>query len=76
MDSKGRWADNVVIERFFRTLKVTNIYVNEYANPRELRLGIAGFVERYNYVRPHQSIGFQTPAEFYFSFFNHSPNYL
>lgn len=68
MDSKGRWADNVVIERWFRTLKTTNIYLNEYISPRDLRIGIAKFVERYNYVRPHRSINNMTPGEYYYSF--------
>ena len=65
MDGKGRWADNVIIERWFRTLKVGNIYINEYASPRELRIGINDFINRYNFVRPHQSLDYKTPAAVY-----------
>jgi len=65
MDGKGRWADNVIIERWFRTLKIGNIYINEYVCPRELRIGINDFINRYNYIRPHQSLGYKTPAAVY-----------
>jgi putative transposase len=65
MDGKARWADNVVIERWFRTLKVENIYINEYNSPRELRSGLAKFVETYNRIRPHQGLGNSTPARVY-----------
>ena len=51
MDGKARWADNVVIERFFRTIKVENIYIYDYLNPRELRIGISSYIERYNSLR-------------------------
>ena len=67
MDGKGRWADNVVIERFFRSLKVENIYIYDYCNPRELRLGISGYIDKYNSLRPHQSLGYKTPYEIYHS---------
>lgn len=65
MDGKGRWVDNVIIERWFRTLKVEHIYINEYSSPRELRAGIKGFIEIYNHIRPHQSLEYNTPAHVY-----------
>jgi putative transposase len=65
MDGKGRWVDNVIIERWFRTLKINNIYINEYTNPHDLFLGIREFVERYNFIRPHQSLENKTPAAVY-----------
>jgi putative transposase len=65
MDGKARWVDNVVIERWFRSLKWDNIYVNEYSSPKELRRGIAGYVEEYNCLRPHQSHEYKTPKEVY-----------
>jgi len=65
MDGKGRWVDNVVIERWFRTLKVENIYINEYITPRELKAGIGHYVESYNHIRPHQSLDYRTPAWVY-----------
>jgi putative transposase len=69
MDSKGRWVDNVIIERWFRSLKCDNIYINEYATPRELRRGIKAYVGEYNYERPHQTFGSQYPSEVYMAAF-------
>jgi putative transposase len=65
MDGKARWIDNVIIERWFRSMKVENIYINEYRSPRELRQGIAGYVEAYNLERPHTSIDDMRPAQAY-----------
>jgi putative transposase len=65
MDGKARWVDNVIIERWFRSLKTEYIYINEYASPRELRAGIERYVQDYNNVRPHQSLDYATPAAVY-----------
>lgn len=65
MDGRGRWADNVVIERWFRSLKYDKIYINEYCSPRELRAGISEYIEEYNTLRPHQSLEYATPDEVY-----------
>ena len=70
MDGKARWIDNVIIERWFRSLKWDDIYINEYNSPRELRRGIAQYVNEYNYQRPHQSHGYLTPAEVYYDPFS------
>ena len=70
MDGKGRWIDNVIIERWFRSLKIERIYPNEYRTPRELRHGISGYIHRYNNIRPHQSLNDQTPHKIYTSRFN------
>jgi putative transposase len=67
MDGKARWADNVVIERFFRSLKVENIYIYDYCSPRELRIGISSYIDRYNSIRPHQSLDYKTPFDVYHS---------
>ena len=69
MDGKARWVDNVIIERWFRSLKVEEIYINEYASPRELREGITQYVHGYNYERPHDGIGNMRPAAAYGSKF-------
>jgi len=69
MDGKARWVDNVVIERWFRSLKCDEIYINEYHTPRELRDGIRNYVEFYNNTRPHESCGNATPEAFYGSAF-------
>jgi len=62
MDGKARWVDNVIIERWFRSLKCDNIYLNDYQSPRELRAGIAEYVLEYNTERPHQSLDYQMPV--------------
>ena len=65
MDGRARWVDNVVIERWFRSLKCDDIYINEYLTPRELRAGIASYVEAYNFERPHQTLDYDYPADVY-----------
>ena len=65
MDGKARWVDNVIIERWFRSLKCDDIYINEYITPRELRTGIAEYIFEYNTIRPHQSLEYATPEEIY-----------
>jgi len=65
MDGKGRWIDNVRIERFWRTIKYEDIYLQSYCSPNELEQGVARFMLRYNSVRPHDSLDGQTPDEVY-----------
>jgi len=65
MDGKARWVDNVVIERWFRSLKTERIYPYEYLTPRALRAGIRGYIEEYNTERPHQTHDYLTPLEVY-----------
>lgn len=70
MDGKSRWADNIMIERWFRTLKTELIYPNEYCSPRALRHDLADFIKKYNELRPHESLGYATPSEVYASSFS------
>ena len=65
MDGKGRALDNIFTERFWRTIKYEEIYTKEYASPREARIEIGQFIQRYNHERPHQSLRYHTPAEIY-----------
>lgn len=65
MDGKARWVDNVIIERWFRSLKTEYVYINEYGSPRELRRGISSYVDEYNNLRPHESLNYISPAELY-----------
>ena len=65
MDGKARWVDNVVIERWFRSLKCDCIYINEFDSPRALRRGIAAYIAEYNNERPHSAHGGDYPAEAY-----------
>jgi len=66
MDGKGRWIDNVFTERFWRTLKYEHVFLHALETVKEARKSIGQFIERYNYKRLHQSLGYQTPAEVYF----------
>lgn len=66
MDGKGRWADNVIIERFFRTLKYENIFLKRYQNMIELKKGLKDFIYFYNNNRLHSSLNYQTPDSVYF----------
>jgi putative transposase len=63
MDGKGRYLDNIFIERLWRTLKHDHIYLHEYATMVELRASIAVWIRRYNGYRPHQHLGQLTPAQ-------------
>jgi putative transposase len=72
MDGKARWVDNVIIERWFRSLKTEYVYINEYASPRELRAGIEKYIHEYNTIRPHQSWDYETPLSVYYSPFSTS----
>ena len=69
MDGKSRWADNIMIERWFRSLKTEEIYVNEYNSPRELRRAISEYIEMYNNERPHQALEYHTPQAVFDSSF-------
>ncbi len=68
MDGKARWVDNVIVERWwFRSLKTECLRISEYATPAELRRLVAGYVDQHNNARRHQSLGYDTPAEWYHS---------
>lgn len=65
MDGRGRAADNIFVERLWRSLKYEDIYIKEYANVEELLLGLSKYFEFYNHERPHQGLGNLTPEEVY-----------
>ena len=65
MDGRGRWVDNVVIERFWRTIKYEDIYLQSYENPVELEKGVAKFIAHYNDHRPHQALAGRHPDDVY-----------
>lgn len=69
MDGRARWVDNVIVERWHRTLKSEWLRWVEYDTPRELRETIARFVDLYNNERLHASLDYRTPAEAYFGAF-------
>lgn len=61
MDGRGRWMDNVFIERLWRSIKYEEVYLHEHANLPKLETGIERWMERYNNWRPHQALNNQTP---------------
>ena len=65
MDGKGRWMDNLFIERLWRSLKYEDIYLKGYSTVGELEAGVRQWIERYNTWRPHQTLGNRTPARVY-----------
>ena len=66
MDGKSRWADNIMIERWFRSFKYEEAYLTEYANLKEAREAIGRYIYTYNFERCHQSIWNKRPAEVYY----------
>ena len=67
MDGKGRYTDNLFVERLWRTVKYEEVYLKAYRNAREARLGISEYFRFYNTERLHQALGYQTPAEVFMS---------
>lgn len=67
MTGKGRCLDNVYIERFWRSVKREEFYLNEYATIKDLKKAIGEYIEFYNYRRWHQSLDYKTPAAIYYN---------
>jgi len=65
MDGRGRWMDNVFVERLWRTLKYEYIYLHDHATPRALQVGLANFLPFYNEERFHSSLDYKTPVSVY-----------
>ena len=63
MDGKGRYSDNLFVERLWRTVKYEEVYLKAYQDGREARTGIGDYFRFYNTRRPHQALGYRTPAE-------------
>jgi putative transposase len=70
MDGKNRAIDNIFVERFWRTLKYEDIYLNDYQSMAELKAGLKRYFEFYNSERYHQSLDYETPNEIYASKFS------
>jgi putative transposase len=66
MDGKGRATDNICIERFWRSIKYEEVYLNEYHNIKELQKAITNYMDSYNKKRLHSAIGYKTPNEVYY----------
>jgi len=65
MDGRGRCFDNIFIERLWRSLKHEEVYLRDYQRVSEARSGIEQWLDFYNHRRPHQSLGYRTPATVY-----------
>jgi putative transposase len=65
MDGRGRAMDNIFTERLWRSVKYEEVYLHDYDTPRQAREGLARYFQSYNYQRPHQALGYRTPAEVY-----------
>ncbi|MAC85240.1 MAG: IS3 family transposase [Arcobacter sp.] len=65
MNGKGRSIDNIIIERFFRTLKHNNIYISDYQSIKDLKQGVSDYIYKYNFKRFHSSLNYKKPMNVY-----------
>ena len=63
MDGKGSYNDNLFIERLWRSVKYEEVYLKAYQDGRDARIGLGNYFRFYNNERPHQALGYRTPAE-------------
>ena len=63
MDGKVRYTDNIFVERLWRTVKYEEVYLKAYANAKEARRELGAYFRFYDNQRPHQALGYRTPAE-------------
>ncbi len=63
MDGKGRYSDNIFVERLWRTVKYEEVYLKAYSNGREAKASLDAYFHFYDAQRPHQALGYRTPAE-------------
>jgi putative transposase len=71
MDGKGRWVDNVFVERLWRSVKYEEVYLHAYESVAAARAGIASYLDFFNTKRPHSSLGGHTPDTAYFGHTQH-----
>jgi putative transposase len=65
MDGKGRFMDNIFVERLWRSLKYEEVFLKAYGSVGEARAGIGGWIAFYNDRRPHQALGYRTPRDIF-----------
>jgi putative transposase len=65
MDGKGRYLDNIIVERLWRSIKYEEVYLKAYKDGTEAKRGIGSYLDFYNRERPHQALGYRTPQETY-----------
>ena len=66
MDGRGRYQDNIFVERLWRTVKYEEVYLKAYANAGEARRELGAYIRFYNERRPHQALGYRTPEEVFY----------
>ena len=66
MDGRGRFLDNIFIERLWRAVKYEEVYLHAYEDGRAAHEGLSRYFPFYNVERPHQSLDYRTPSELYF----------
>ena len=66
IDWHSRWADNIMIERWFRSFKYEEAYLTQYNNIKDARTAIGQYIHTYNFERRHSALDYQTPAECYY----------
>jgi len=69
MDGKGRWIDNVFIERLWRSVKYEEVYLHAHTNGTEARTALTRYFSFYNARRSHQALEYRRPDEVYFGAF-------
>jgi len=67
MDGRGRWRDNVFVERIWKSIKYEEVYLHAYASVHEARTSLARYIAFYNSIRPHSSLKALTPDQVYFN---------
>jgi putative transposase len=67
MDGRGRALDNIFVERLWRSVKYEDIYLNDYQQVKEVRVGLKNYFQFYNKERLHQSLGYKTPYEVHYA---------
>jgi putative transposase len=72
MDGKGRFTDNIFVERLWRSVKYEDVYINDYGNVVQSRVGLGKYFVFYNTERPHQSLGYQTPEKYHYYFIHNA----
>ena len=65
MDGRGRARDNIFTERLWRTIKYEEVFLHDYASPKEAYHQLAQYIYFYNFERPHQALDYLTPAQVY-----------
>ena len=67
MDGRGRYLDNIFVERLWRSVKYEEVYLKDYTDVWEAERELSSYFRWYNEGRPHQSLNYATPAQVYFN---------